>query len=115
MKTLLRTARKVCDELPQARFLIAGPTEEEPEYYEQCLDLTIQLGVMTQVEFLGPAKRDDFLPTLDLMLLTSFSEGLPFVIIESLAAGVPVVSTDVGACSELLNGSPEESPAHGRT
>jgi glycosyltransferase involved in cell wall biosynthesis len=47
------------------------------------------------------------------MILSSISEGLPFVIIESLAAGVPVVSTDVGACSELLNGRPGESPAFG--
>ena len=38
------------------------------------------------------------------MFLTSVSEGLPFVIIESFAAGVPVVSTDVGSCRELIEG-----------
>jgi len=113
VKTLLRTARKVCDVLPKAKFLIAGPNEEEPEYYRECVELTEQLGVQEQVKFLGPCQRNEFLPTIDVMILSSISEGLPFVIIESLAAGVPVVSTDVGACSELLNGRPGESPAFG--
>lgn len=114
VKTLLRTARKVCDQLPGATFLIAGPTEEEAGYHDECLELVQQLNIGASVKFLGPTDRDEFLPTIDVMILTSISEGLPFVIIESLAAGVPVVSTDVGACSELLMGRPDESPAHGR-
>lgn len=39
----------------------------------------------------------------DLFLLTSNYEGLPMVIIESLASGVPVVASNVGGVSELLN------------
>lgn len=113
VKTLLRTARKVCDVLPGATFLIAGPADEEPEYYRECQELAAQLRLGSQVTFLGPAQRNEFLPTIDVMILSSISEGLPFVIIESLAAGVPVVSTDVGSCSELLNGRHGESPAHG--
>ena len=113
VKTLLRTAAKVIARLPDASFLIAGPTEEEPEYYKECLDLASQLHVEKNVKFLGPQQRSEFLPTIDLMILTSISEGLPFVIIESLAAGVPVVSTDVGACSEILLGRADESPHYG--
>jgi len=113
IKTLLQTARKVCDVLPDARFLIAGPVEEEPEYVEECIELSGQLGLRHCVEFLGPVQREDFLPQLDLMILTSVSEGLPFVVIESLASGVPVVSTDVGACAEILGGRPNEAPPIG--
>lgn len=110
VKTLLRAARLVCDHLPHARFLIAGPTTEEPEYYQECLDLTRQLHIEANVEFLGLRKRDDVLPLMDVMVLTSISEGLPFVALESLASGVPMVSTDVGACRELLEGRPDENP-----
>jgi glycosyltransferase involved in cell wall biosynthesis len=42
---------------------------------------------------------------IDVLVLTSISEGLPLVILEAAAAGIPVVSTDVGACRELLEGS----------
>lgn len=113
IKTLLYTARKVCDALPDASFLIAGPAEEEPEYVEECLELCGQLNLRHCVEFIGPVQREKFLPQLDLMILTSVSEGLPFVVIESLASGVPVVSTDVGACAEILAGRPDDSPAIG--
>ncbi|MBL9115433.1 MAG: GT4 family glycosyltransferase PelF [Verrucomicrobiaceae bacterium] len=113
IKTLLRAARKVISALPDARFLVAGPTEEEPDYYRECLDLRQQLHLQREVEFVGSQNRMDFLPKLDLMILTSISEGLPFVVLESLAAGVPVVSTDVGACSEIILGSSMEQPPLG--
>jgi glycosyltransferase involved in cell wall biosynthesis len=90
--------------------MISGPTEEEPEYYRECVALSEQLGLQEKVTFTGPVARDDFFPAIDVMMLTSISEGLPFVVIESLASGVPVVSTDVGACAEILEGAPDESP-----
>ncbi len=113
VKTLLRAAREVTETLPGARFIVAGPTDEEPGYAEACEDLARQLGIADKVEFRGPTHRDDLLEEVDVMLLTSVSEGLPFVVLEAFAAGVPVVSTDVGSCSELILGKPGEQPAHG--
>jgi polysaccharide biosynthesis protein PelF len=110
VKTLLLAAGRVCSQMPDARFVISGPTAEEPEYYRECVALSEQLGLQEKVTFTGPVARDDFFPGIDIMILTSISEGLPFVVIESLASGVPVVSTDVGACGEILNGAPDESP-----
>ena len=113
VKTLLRAARLVCDQIPHAKFLIAGPTSEEPEYFQECQDLTKQLQITENVDFMGMKNRDDVLPLMDVMVLTSISEGLPFVALESLASGVPMVSTDVGACRELLEGRPDEEPPLG--
>ncbi|MBF0843797.1 glycosyltransferase, partial [Streptococcus danieliae] len=39
-------------------------------------------------------------------VLSSLSEGQPLAVLESLAAGRPCVTTDVGACRELLEGGP---------
>ena len=106
VKTLLRAARLVVDRCREAQFVIAGPTDEDEDYAEACVQLVEQLDLDRNVSFLGPLNRDEFLEEIDVMLLTSISEGLPFVIIESFAAGVPVVSTDVGSCRELIEGKP---------
>lgn len=62
--------------------------------------LAEQLGVSEYVQFLG---RQDPLPLYaqaDLVLVPSEYEGYGLVIIEALAAGIPVVSTDVGVAKE---------------
>ena len=41
---------------------------------------------------------------LDLYLITSRDEGGPMALLESMASGVPVVSTRVGMCADLLDG-----------
>lgn len=113
VKTLLRAARLVCDQLPDARFLIAGPTDEEPEYSKECVDLMQQLKLEDSVRFLGMRNRNEVLPLMDVMALTSVSEGLPFVLLEAMACGAPIVTTDVGACRELVEGRPDEEPPAG--
>jgi glycosyltransferase involved in cell wall biosynthesis len=113
VKTLLRAASRVCDALPDTQFLLAGPLEEDPDYAHECTELAAQLGLKDRVHFLGLRRRDEVLPLMDVMVLASVSEGLPFVMLEAMACGVPIVSTDVGACRELLEGQPSEQPRLG--
>ncbi len=113
VKTLIRAARRVCESMPDAQFLLAGPFDEDPEYAGECSQLVAQMRLEKQVHFLGMRQRDEVLPLMDVMVLTSVSEGLPFVVLEAMACGVPIVSTDVGACRELLEGQAGETPALG--
>ena len=66
---------------------------------------SVRIGVAERVEFTGRVDVKQIYPRIDVLVLTSISEGLPLVILEAAAAGIPVVSTDVGACRELLEGS----------
>lgn len=56
---------------------------------------------------------DELLPKIGVLVLSSISEALPLVILEAFAAGVPVVTTDVGACAELIHGADVDDAALG--
>lgn len=92
---------------------VIGPTDEDPEYYQECLHLRELLGLNESIQFTGKVKTADYLPKIDLIVLTSISESQPLVILEAGAAGIPVVATDAGCCGELIFGKSNESPRLG--
>jgi glycosyltransferase involved in cell wall biosynthesis len=66
--------------------------------------LAKELGIAHRVKFLG--YRDDLgslYAGFDVFLLTSANEGAPVVVIEALAAGIPVVATDAGGTASVLD------------
>jgi glycosyltransferase involved in cell wall biosynthesis len=87
---------------------IIGPAEEDPSYAARCRDLVTMLGRGSAIRFVGPMPPDRIYPELDVVMLTSFSEGQPLVILEAYAWGLPVIATDVGACREMIEGRTED-------
>lgn len=62
-----------------------------------------QLGIFSHVIFLGEQEKiPAILSQANIGVLSSHYEGLPNAIIEYMAAGLPVVATDVGGISELV-------------
>jgi glycosyltransferase involved in cell wall biosynthesis len=102
LKTALKAIKLVSVEQQDVKFLLIGPSDEEPEYYEFCLELVESLKLQDVVEFVGKANVLDYYPIMDVLILSSISEGQPLVILEAMAAGIPIVATDVGACKELV-------------
>ncbi|WP_255415391.1 GT4 family glycosyltransferase PelF [Exiguobacterium sp. AM39-5BH] len=90
------------------KLTIMGPLDEDEDYAEECRLLIEQSGLTDYVELVGKVDVQAYLPTFDLLLLTSISEGQPLAILEGMAAGIPWVATDVGACSELLYGRADD-------
>jgi len=87
---------------------VIGPTEEDPGYAARCRQLVARLGRSNSIQFVGPMPPARIYGDLDLVVLTSFSEGQPLVILEAYAWGLPVVATDVGACREMIEGRSDE-------
>ena len=57
-----------------------------------------------KLKFFGFTDIKKVLPKAALLTLTSISEGMPLVILEGFAAGLPCVATDVGSCRDLIEG-----------
>ena len=96
----LETARLVANNDASAIFLVAGDGELRAPLEQTARDF----GLADRVRFLG-WRRD--LATIygasDVFLLTSRNEGTPVALIESLAAAVPGVSTDVGGVRDVID------------
>lgn len=94
----------VIDKMPDAKLWIIGPTDEDEEYFEECKDLVENLDMEKYITFTGRVDVREYYSFLDLLLLTSISEGQPLSILEGLSSGIPFIATDVGNCCEILQG-----------
>ncbi len=108
VKTFIRAARIVLDQNADVTFYILGTPDEDVEYYEECRALAELMDLGDRLRFMGNVDMGEYYPLADLVVLTSVSEAQPFVAIEAMAVGIPVVATNVGACAELLFGGSEE-------
>ncbi len=104
IKTMLQSFSLVKREVPQAELYIIGPESEDEDYAAECKQLAASLQVR-DVYFTGEVNVLEYLPRMDIMMLSSISEGQPLAILEAMAAGLPCVTTDVGSCKELLMGT----------
>lgn len=96
----LRIAAKLIASVPNVEFLLAGDGPRRAGLEQQAA----ALGLRGRVTFLGD-RRDvpAVLASLDVAVLTSESESLSNAILESMAAGLPVVAYNVGGNAELVN------------
>ncbi|ACM23263.1 GT4 family glycosyltransferase PelF [Thermotoga neapolitana] len=104
LKTAIRAISLVKEMIGQReklKFLVIGPADEE-DYLTECKRMVEVLKLEDTVEFLGPQNVKEYYPKMDLLLLSSVSEGQPLVILEAMASGLPIVATDVGSCKEML-------------
>jgi glycosyltransferase involved in cell wall biosynthesis len=84
---------------PKARLLLVGHGSLSVELQEQ----VNTMGLSDSVRFVG--ERQDvprWLATCDVFALASLREGVPMVILEAMASGKPVVSTNVGCVSSVV-------------
>ncbi len=110
----IRAMEQVKSRFPEARFLVCG----RGKLQAQLEDMAKRCGLKDSLKFLG--FRPDvplLLQLMDIFVLSSLAEGLSLSILEAMAAGKPVVVTDVGGNREIvINGEtgfvvPPEDPS----
>lgn len=100
--TLIRGFAAALPELPPGSVLaIMGKGRLERELK----DLAVRLGVAEQVLFLGQVEDGKrYFKAFDVFALTSDHEPFGMVLLEAMAAGVPLISTDCGGAKEIVTG-----------
>jgi glycosyltransferase involved in cell wall biosynthesis len=102
LETWLRAAALVAQRYPEAHFVLVGEGRDSATL-GQLQRLASELGMAERVHF--PGYRAHLLPvygSFDLFVLSSRREGLPNSILEAMAVGLPVVTTDVAGTKELV-------------
>lgn len=105
LEYFLEAAAIVAARVPAARFLIVGdvPKGSGDAYRQELERYAFRLGLRQQVVFTGfRLDVPELLTEVSVSVLPSLSEGLSNVLLESMAAGAPVVATQVGGNSEAV-------------
>jgi glycosyltransferase involved in cell wall biosynthesis len=101
---LVRAFGRIAEKWPDARLLVVGG-EENPGY-ARCLRTEVKnLDLGGRVVFTGRVPQRELaehLRTARVLVLPSYTEGLPRVVMEALIVGTPVIATSVGGVPELI-------------
>jgi glycosyltransferase involved in cell wall biosynthesis len=97
--TLLLAFKQVLEQIPEARLLLVG---DGPLKFN-LIEMSKELRISNAVSFSGPVDNVwDHLARASVFALASVYEPLGIAVLEAMAAGLPVVATDVGGIPELV-------------
>lgn len=95
----LATSLQSIARVPDVHFAVIGDGEKREELQREAERLRIS----PRVHFLGfIPNAPRLLKAFDVFLLSSIKEGLPYVLLEAGAAGVPVIATDISGVREII-------------
>ncbi|MFH1540813.1 MAG: glycosyltransferase family 4 protein [Elusimicrobiota bacterium] len=95
----IKTAKLVCNEKPDTKFILVGDGVLRGKIEFEIKKLNLEKNVI-----LAGWRNDvnEIIKIFDIFILTSLWEGLPMVIIEAMATGIPVVATYVDGTKEVV-------------
>ena len=104
VKTLIQAFGFAKEQDSRLKLWIMGPWDHGDSYAQECFDMVGVMGI-SDVIFTGKIDVREYYGKMDMMILTSISEGQPLTILESFAVHKPVIATDVGDCQGLILGN----------
>jgi glycosyltransferase involved in cell wall biosynthesis len=98
---LIGAFEKVKEKIPKAHLLLLGSGLLRAELEQQAANTSYE----ESIHFVGYRENiEELLRAMDVFVLSSVAEGMPRVILEAMAAGIPCIATEVGGVSEVING-----------
>ena len=94
---LVESFARTCSVAPDARLVIVG----NGPLMQNLKDQGTQLGVLEKMIFCGEIDARTVFAAFDIFAISSRKEGLPYVVLEALATGIPIVAT-MASCVEIL-------------
>ena len=105
---LIEALPKILAEIPEARVAMIGRFKRNESYTKKLRGVQLEKKLLGRVKWLGRrANIEEYLQAFDLVAMPSLDEPLGLVAIESQAAGIPVVASNIGGLPEIVE--------HGRT
>lgn len=99
IEVLLEAARPIRDQRPRAMFLIIGDGEKRAEWES----LASSFGISDLVRWAGHRSDvSELLPGCDILAHPTLADAFPTVLLEAMAAGLPVVASSVGGIPEIV-------------
>lgn len=94
---IIQIFKRVNEKIP-SRLMLVGDGPERPAAEDLCRELNL----FEEVRFVGKQEQmEDILAIADLFLLPSETESFGLAALEAMAAGVPIITTNVGGLSEI--------------
>ena len=95
---LIMAAKKLLIERPDLRFILIGRSgPDEKKIRELAKELSDKFIILDNLD-----KASRYFKAFDIFVLPSVKEGLPYTILEAMAAGLPIVATKVGGIPDVL-------------
>jgi glycosyltransferase involved in cell wall biosynthesis len=96
-RTIIAAARMLAQSHPEFVFLVVGGGEDEALFREESSGLA-------NIEFTGDVSNvADYLASFDVFVFPSLSEGLGSSLLDALSFGLPVIASNVGGISEIVD------------
>jgi glycosyltransferase involved in cell wall biosynthesis len=104
LEFLIEAAKDIVNRVPNVRIVIKGSSNDQ-KYKDRLTKLVHQYSLDNRLVFLEFSPYSEvpkFLSASDVFVLPSISEGVPTVLLEAMATGIPVVATNVGGVPDII-------------